>query len=211
MCFSPEASIQSFTVGLIGAFLCVSLGSITDKIIGYFLGFVSLMQGVEYLLWKHQTCDDINRTLSILGMVLNHAQPLVLGFLILMLNPKVNYVKTIMTLMIIYSLVIIPYSMTYVREKKCTLKSQEHGHLVWEWNNMKHARIRYFTFICVLCLIFILGMPNMIFGIIAALGTVISYMTSKIIYPSDVVGALWCYYVAFLPFLYFILRVILKN
>jgi hypothetical protein len=206
MCFSPEASIQSLTMGLIGSFLCVSLGSVTDKIVGYFLGFVSLMQGVEYLLWKNQSCNNINRALSILGMVLNHSQPIVFGILVLLINPKVQYVKTIITLLIIYLLVIIPYSMSYVREKKCTVKSREHGHLVWDWNNMKNARIRYFIFIVVLCLISILGMPSKFIGLIGALGTLVTFTTSKILYPNDVTGALWCYYVAFIPFVYFLLR-----
>ena len=94
MCFSSEASIRSLTAGLLGSFLCVSLGTATDKIMGYFLGFVSLMQGIEYLLWKHQTCNHYNRAISILGMVLNHLRPVILGIVVLLLNPKTQKPKT---------------------------------------------------------------------------------------------------------------------
>ena len=36
MCFSKNASIASFSIGIVGAILCISLGTITDKIVGYF-------------------------------------------------------------------------------------------------------------------------------------------------------------------------------
>ena len=72
MCFSKNASIVSFTIGIVGSILCITLGTATDKIVGYFLGYVSLMQGIEYLLWSHQICDNYNRVVSIIGMLLNN-------------------------------------------------------------------------------------------------------------------------------------------
>lgn len=206
MCFSAEASIQSFIAGIIGSYLTISLGSVDDKIIGYFLGFVSLMQGIEYLLWNHQKCDKYNQFLSYSGMILNHIQPIVFAIIILYFNPKTEYTKTICSLIIIYTLVIIPYSLQYVKEKTCTLKSKCHPHLVWNWNNMKYANIRYITFISVVCLTSILGFPNKIIGIMGAIGLLVSYTTSKIVYPKDAVGALWCYYIAFVPLIYYMLK-----
>jgi nicotinamide riboside transporter PnuC len=90
MCFSPEASIRSLLAGVFGSLLCISLGTTKDKIVGYFLGFVSLMQGIEYLLWKHQKCDNYNKVISITGMILNHLQPFILGVIVLILNPKIE-------------------------------------------------------------------------------------------------------------------------
>ena len=207
MCFSEEASIRSLLAGLIGSGLCISLGTISDKTIGYFLGFVSLMQGIDYLLWRHQKCDMYNRIISVLGMVLNHLQPFVLGLVVLMLNPKNKYNKTIMTLMIIYLIVIIPYSYQFIKMKgTCTLKSENHDHLIWKWNNMPFAQIRYFTFLVVMTSIFILGLPNKMAGLGFALTGLFMYSSSLVVYPREVAGALWCYYTAYIPITYYVLR-----
>ena len=207
MCFSEQASIRSLLAGLIGSGLCVSLGSVSDKIIGYFLGFVSLMQGIDYLLWRHQKCDMYNRVISVLGMILNHLQPFVLGIVVLLLNPKNEYNKTIMSLMIIYLIVIIPYSYQFIKMKgTCTLKGENHDHLIWNWNRLPFARVRYFTFLVVMSAIFILGTPNKMAGSAFAMCGLVMYSTSLIVYPKEVAGALWCYYTAYIPITYYVLR-----
>ena len=207
MCFSEEASIRSLIAGLIGSGLSISLGTISDKIIGYFLGFVSLMQGIDYLLWRHQKCDTYNRVISVLGMVLNHLQPFVLGIVVLMLSPKNKYNKTIMALMVFYLIVIIPYSYQFIKMKgTCTLKGENHDHLIWKWNNMPFARVRYFTFLVVMSSIFILGNPNKMAGLGFALCGLFMYSSSLVVYPREVAGALWCYYTAYIPITYYVLR-----
>ena len=207
MCFSPEASIRSLISGLFGSLLCISLGSVTDKIVGYFLGFVSLMQGIEYLLWKHQKCDNYNRIVSVLGMILNHLQPFILGVVVLLLNPKTTNYNIIVGLMILYLIVIIPYSYQFIKMKgTCTLKGENHEHLIWKWNNMDFAKIRYATFLFVLSAIFVLGVPNKIMGVLFALCGILMYASSLIVYPREVAGALWCYYTAFIPIFYFLFR-----
>lgn len=207
MCFSEEASIRSLLAGLIGSGLCVSLGTVSDKIIGYFLGFVSLMQGIDYLLWRHQKCDMYNRVISVLGMILNHLQPFILGIVVLLLNPKNKYNKTIMTLMIIYLIVIVPYSYQFIKMKgSCTLKGENHDHLIWNWNRLPFASVRYFTFLVVMSAIFILGTPNKMAGIAFAMCGIVMYSTSLIVYPKEVAGALWCYYTAYIPITYYLLR-----
>ena len=207
MCFSPEASIRSLISGLFGSLLCISLGSVTDKIVGYFLGFVSLMQGIEYLLWKHQKCDNYNRIVSVLGMILNHLQPFILGVVVLLLNPKTTNYNIIVGLMILYLIVIIPYSYQFIKMKgTCTLKGENHEHLIWKWNNMDFAKIRYATFLFVLSAIFVLGVPNKIMGVLFALCGILMYVSSLIVYPREVAGALWCYYTAFIPIFYFLFR-----
>jgi hypothetical protein len=130
MCFSERASIVSFFFGIIGSLLLISLGSVNNKIIGYYLIYVSFMQFIDFLLWRHQVCDDYNRLISLLGMLLNHSQPLVLGMIILLFNPK--HKNIIYTLMLVYLCVVIPYSIPFVTNKnlQCTLKGKE-NHLLW--------------------------------------------------------------------------------
>ena len=210
MCFSAEASIRSLLAGITGSLLCISLGTTTDKIVGFFLGFVSLMQGIEYLLWKHQKCDNYNRFISVLGMVLNHLQPLILGIIVLLLNPKTANYRKILTLMVLYLIVFIPYSYQFLRMKgtMCTIKGEsskdEHEHLIWKWNSMPYSQFCYLVFLFVMSSIFILGTPNKSAGLRFAAVATITYATSLFLYPREVAGALWCYYTAYIPFIYYL-------
>jgi hypothetical protein len=125
MCFSERASIESFFFGIIGSLLLISLGGVNNKIFGYYFIYVSFMQFIDFLLWRHQICDDYNRMISFLGMLLNHSQPIVLGILILLFNPI--HKNIIYTLMLVYLCAVIPYSLPFVTDKKlqCTLKGKE--------------------------------------------------------------------------------------
>jgi hypothetical protein len=206
MCFSEQASIVSFTAGILGSALCFSLGTIPDKVIGLFLGYVSLMQGIEFLLWRHQICDDYNRTLSITGMLLNHMQPIMLGLIILYIaRPKTSV--SIIVLMSIYAMIITIYSIPFFENtsNQCTLKN-ETNHLQWKWNTMKGNILVYIFFAFTICAIFILGVK---YGVKFAFITLFTYLSSLFLYPQAVAGAMWCYYVAFLPFIYFMGRLLL--
>lgn len=206
MCFSEQASIVSFTVGILGSALCFSLGTIPDKVVGLFLGYVSFMQGIEFLLWRHQVCDDYNRMLSIAGMLLNHLQPIMLGLIILYIaRPKTSV--SIIVLICIYTVVITIYSIPFFANtpNQCTLKN-ETNHLHWKWNSMKGSLLVYIYFAFTMCSIFILGVK---YGVKFAFITLFTYASSLFLYHRAVAGALWCYYVAFLPLIYFIIRLLL--
>ena len=204
MCFSKNASIVSFTIGIVGSILCITLGTATDKIVGYFLGYVSLMQGIEYLLWSHQICDNYNRVVSIIGMLLNNMQPLVLGLIILYFNPKIRHITWFYFFMLLYLCVGIPYSLSFIKNKKvqCTIKNNNSHHLDWNWNIMNHYRLVYLIFIISECLICILGIPKPKYGWLCAFFILFTYLTSAYFYSSNV-GALWCYYTAFIPLIYY--------
>jgi len=211
MCFSANVSILTFTIGIVSSILCVSLGKPFDKILGYFVGFVSLMQGIDFLLWKHQICDNYNKILSKIGMLLNHLQPIVLGIVILIFNKKINKINKygVIILMIIYLFVIIPYSIQYFTNSKlqCTLKGNKtNPHLIWQWNYMKFFKIVYTIFLITICLLCLIGLPTITEGFWCSLVACITYVTSLIIYPQKSIGALWCFYVIFIPIIYFILR-----
>ena len=209
MCFSENASIVSLITGLIGAVLCISLGGITDKIVGFFLGFIALIQGIEYLLWKHQKCDDYNKIISLLGMLFNHLQPIVLGLIIININTELNErnKNLIIIIMILYLCFIIPYSIQFIDkdEEQCTLKNEDAGHLVWNWNKQNCAGIIYLIFLFTLSVLALLGFPTLETGIMCALTAIITFTSSLVFYHSDYVGALWCYYGAYLPIIYYII------
>lgn len=209
MCFSEKASIISFTVGIIGSLLCISLPTITDKIIGSFMGFVSLMQLVDFFIWRHQKCDDYNKILSFIGMALNHLQPIVLGIAILYFNNKTTHKKIIFLLLFLYLCIIIPYSLEFIQDKNnhCTLKNRKSKHLLWNWNNQNYASIVYPLFTIIMFLLFLFGFPNYKIGLCIGLISIITHIISAIFYPRNSIGTIWCYFTVFIPIIYYVLRI----
>lgn len=205
MCFSERASIVSFFFAIIGSLLLISLDSVNNKIIGYYFIYVSFMQFIDFLLWRHQVCDDYNRMISLMGMLLNNSQPIVLGMIILLFNPK--HQNIIVGLMLLYLCVIIPYSIPFVTDKKlqCTLKGKE-NHLLWNWNLLKYNEIMYFIYLFVVCGLFIYGLTNYKIGFISAFIAIITYVSSLFLYAQKYVGTIWCYYSVFIPIISYLLQ-----
>lgn len=205
MCFSPLASLSTFIIGIIGCILTITLGTPTDKLVGLFFGFVSSMQGIEFALWENQTCNDMNKIISILGMLLNHLQPIVLSILILLLNHDLSTLtkQIIILSTIIYAIVITAYSLQFKSDDGCTIKN-EYNHLEWDWNKMKNRTIVYMLFLFMLILLFYIGTPDKKSGIILSVISLISYLISFFIYRKErVVGSLWCLFASFTPVLWY--------
>ena len=205
MCFSPLASLSTFIIGIIGAILCISLGTPTDKLVGYFFGFVSSMQGIEFALWENQDCNTINKIISVLGMVLNHLQPIVLSILILLLNNDLSHTtkQIIIISTIIYAITITAYSIQFASDDGCTIKN-EYNHLEWDWNGMKYRNIAYMLFLFMLVMLFYIGTPDKKSGILLSIISLVSYLISFFIYKDKkAVGSLWCLFASFTPILWF--------
>jgi len=132
MCFSEQMSIIAFSVGMIGSILVYSLGKIYDKIVGLWIGFVSCMQLVDFFLWRNQTCNRINYITSIVGIILNHLQPIMLGIIILCVNTELSYqdIKTILWILLIYICTMVPYTWQCIVKTQCTLKDNN-NHMDW--------------------------------------------------------------------------------
>lgn len=202
MCYSANASLLAFASGIFFSGWMASWGNPSYQVIGLFIAFVSLMQGIEYLLWKHPICDNYHKNLSIAGMILNHSQPIVLAALILFLNPNTPNKTNILLLTLLYTLLIVPYSSQYLTEEslQCTNVARcDDPHLVWNWNNMPYHVPMYLFYLSLFIGLPILGLPDKKVGSIFALLTVVSYGTSTILYNRDVLGSLWCFYTAFAP------------
>ncbi len=200
MCFSKEISLSTFTVGtVLSLYIFFGMGSPTDKIIGGFFGYVSLMQFIEYLLWDHQICDDYHKSISNAGMWLNHLQPVVLGILVLLYGPDKYRLHTLVMIGL-YSVAVIKYSLQYTEDKHCTAPKKDNPHLVWNWNTMEHSFNMYLLFLVTMMTLYIFGMRKN--GIIFAILSVISLVTSMLVYPRGSIGAMWCLFAAFSPLIY---------
>ena len=195
MCFSKEVSLVTFILGLFTSYLCYSVNTPEYKIIGLFFAFVILMQGIDYLLWEHQQCDDLNKNISTTGMLLNHLQPIILFIL---KNVYLKTSKVEVFVLIVYLMFIIPYSLQFIKDKKCTEKSKN-NHLLWKWNGLDYAEIVYIIFLITLV---ILSSFNKSFSLIIFLSFFLSYF---IYHNETVVGNMWCFFAVFAPLFFYIL------
>jgi len=211
MCFNYESSIAALIVGLAGSIALFRLGSINDKILGAFFGYVALMQGIDALLWKHQTCDDFHKNVTSLGMTLNLTQPLVLAILIFMFNPKLKYGTSIAVIFIIYLLCFICFINKNHGMSFCTTPRKDDPHLVWNWT-MFETRTRDWTiYLSALCLLLVLGLSSLVSGIIVAISFVLGATVSFVMYPRQSVGSIWCFLSALAPACMYSYRMLPKQ
>lgn len=141
MCYSANLSLLSFSFGLFASFMLINFGNkqseSTNKVIGYFYLFVTLMQFVEYLLWIDIDCaNGLNRVGSYLGPILNHLQPIVLLILASTFLKSANVISPsiIISVNIIYLIYCVYQYVKYVTNKSnLCVRTNNCNHLDWTW------------------------------------------------------------------------------
>jgi hypothetical protein len=141
MCYTQNLSLLSFLFGISCSFILIELGNEssvnTNKTIGYFFMFVSLMQFVEFLLWSDTTCKNAwNKIGSSIGPLLNHLQPVILVALssaFLQSNELIDN-NILVGTNGLYILYVLTKYKDYIQDEDnlCTKLNSE-GHLNWNW------------------------------------------------------------------------------
>ena len=200
MCWSAEVSAISLFIGISTSAILFLVGSISEKILAGYLAFVSLMQGVEYLLWTNQNCNERHKQTAIAGMSLNLAQPLVLALLAMWLNPKANR-NLLLAFVGLYIVAILPSIQLYLsqQELQCTHPQSEDPHLVWRWTTLPNEVFYHGAYLLTLCAVAWVGLPNPFYGKLFAVGLLGSYTASRILYERSVFGSTWCWFVNLAP------------
>jgi hypothetical protein len=213
MCYSAPVSLAAFTVGAFFSYLLYLENEISYKIIGLFLGFVTIMQLIEFLLWTHQYCDLYNKSVSFLGMIFNYLQPLVLGFLLLYFYknmPKLNK-QIIIGILITYTILAILYMIQFLFiENKCSYK-KDNPYLLWNWGQMKNSEwINRIYLIAVISMVYI-GIPDKLFAMTFIIIGNLALLFSYLFYPRPFIGAIWCLFVAFIPVILYLYIKLIKK
>jgi hypothetical protein len=141
MCYTQNLSLLSFLFGISCSFILIELGNEssvnTNKTIGYFFMFVSLMQFVEFLLWSDINCKNSwNKIGSSIGPLLNHLQPVILVALsgsFLQSNELIDN-NVLVGTNGLYILYVLTKYKDYIQDENnlCTKLNSE-GHLNWNW------------------------------------------------------------------------------
>lgn len=141
MCYSADLSLASLSFGIFASLMLINFGSKqsiqTNKAIGYFFLFVSLMQLVEYFLWIDIDCvNGFNKAGSLLGPILNHLQPVVLLIIASTLLEPNNLISPsiVIPANILYLIYCGYQYVKYVSdESNFCVKTNDREHLDWTW------------------------------------------------------------------------------
>ncbi len=193
MCFSEKASLTTLLIGLISSALVFSLGKPNDKLWGLFFAFVSLMQLIEVLLWRHQTCDRYNQIVSFMGKFFNLMQPVVL-FLLVMYFRKPTETKSLYVLVALYLAFVVFANNWNPSQQQCIVKGSD-NHLHYPWSTL----VSHLIFVVALT-----GVAYLAGCKTAPWVILLSYLVSYIFYgPVNLVGEMWCILTVFIPLLYY--------
>lgn len=193
MCFNEQVSIGTYIIGMAG---CLNLYfNLNLKVEAIFFAWVVQMQLIEYFLWNNQSCNQDNINTTKTGIVINHLEPIVLWIAIILLSSHKLpiYVNILMG---VFLLVTYIYTKNVFMDK-CTLK--EGSHLIWNWNQGDYAVHYYLFFLLCMNLLIIYGLDN---GNKLSMLVTGSYIISVILYYNEKsVGAMWCFFAAFAPWI----------
>jgi len=214
MCFNPEVSITTYIVGIIGCILLILNNDVNFIPQAIFFIWVIHMQLIEFFLWKNQPCNQMNKNISIIGMIINNMEPIILWLAIIIFSDKKlpTWIHLIMALYLIASFYISYKSYTDNKTSCTTVTPESSPHLNWKWNEGNiFTNIFYIFFLLVCVLLSIYGLS---YGMVMAFIFLLSFFASFLIYgKSHSVGAMWCFIAAFVPIvLPFICKIpILQN
>lgn len=166
--------------------------------IGYFYLFVSLMQLVEYFIWKDINCKTgLNMIGASLGPILNHLQPVVM---LLLLSYYMKSSKRVpkfglYALNTVYLFYVFVKYIEYIYNKdNLCVKTNSCGHINWTWKG-KFDYIFYFAVSIVNSLNYLENTNFMVTFIISYILLFIS-----IFQFNKNIGEFWCLMVTGVPF-----------
>ena len=130
-----------FIFGISTSLLLINYGNKENnkinKAIGLFYIFISLMQFVEYLIWKDINCTSgYNNLASYIGLLLLYLQPLILLLLCRKYLDSKNIIhnKIILIINIIFIFYVLYCYNNYIKnENNLCITTNEENHLVWKW------------------------------------------------------------------------------
>ena len=203
MCYSKDLSLTSLSFGIIASLSLIYFGnsqsSSTNKAIGYFFLFVTLMQLVEYFLWIDIDCvNGFNKIGALLGPIFNHLQPIVL---LVLANIYLQPANLISSSMVIPANVLYLFYICYQYYKYISItsnlciKTNAYDHLDWTWK-------KEFNYIFYFAISFI-NIANFYTNTNLMVSFGISYLllVISIFNFNKNVGEFWCLMVTGIPFI----------
>lgn len=196
MCYTAKDSLIAYSINFVSSIILFKTSNdLQYKVISLFLLFVGQMQLFDYLFWKNQECNIINKIATRLAIIFNHLQPIVLFLLQYYYGFKQNIFA--LTIIILYAILSINYNKEAFNKIVCTLP--ENYKMDWKWNKLNNSKIYYTLFLGYL-IVASFNFKQKNFQILFALISIITFfVATKTPVLNYSVGRIWCYYGALLP------------
>jgi len=199
MCYDAETSRNAFVIGIVSSIVLYYSTQKTEyKAIALFLGYVTLMQGFDYLFWTHPPPSDINRVATKAAAVVNWMQPVIL--FLLLRTTQTKQTTTIKHMVLIYFMIVVCYLTVHWNKLSFTeVKPDSAPSLRWDWIRFKGSNelgILYLIVFIYTSYTFLNSSTNLLF-LLLILGTFVFSVSKH--YINATYGRFWCYYAAYTP------------
>lgn len=206
MCYDARTSIESLSVGIVGAaslFLLhahsQSVSSQEYKTLAVFLGFVTLMQFFDYVFWTNPIGTPANYYATKAAILVNHLQPLVLAGAAFYFTQHELGPWSRATL-VMYLALALPYTWQALANVHGTTRSVSGPGLFWEWNYQQYGWLIYALFLSVLVAVPMESFQAPSIKAMTVFSTLFTFLFSMYKYSAEAsVGRFWCYFASFIP------------
>jgi len=217
MCYSAEASLVAFFLGLLGQLLLYSKGGRQAQSFALALTSVTAIQAYEYVLWKNPCSEtnSTNRDVSRLTLLTILAQPLIIYLAATYSAPKSTRLRTALLFGALGYLILAvveaskqwdsvtcsePYGLT-TSGTECTATSCG---LEWQFINTIPAGVWAYYLLLILASVYI-GIQNKTSASIVAAFILAAYALSAGLHGKQrSVASHWCFYAVLLPWVLYI-------
>lgn len=178
MCYNAEISLKTFIYGCISAIILIILNNTLYSNILIVFSF-TLMQLLEYFVWKNINNKKIIKNLSICGIFLIFFQLIILNYFT---NIKYRFylLSCLFFFFILYLIIIFPTTNLYMEKGK-------NGHLIWHW-----SIIPFIWYIIIFLFYLIpLYLSKRYFAFFYCLITI--FISLYFFYKYKTFGTMWCY------------------
>ena len=209
MCWNQYVSINTFVFGVFVLLIIAfnprysnyKIDFFKNKYAYLFLLTVISMQFLEFLLWRNINNQQINKVVSILGIILLALQP----FSSLLL---LNNITLRNNLIFIYSIPTILFLIYNFINTNVYTKVSKYNHLSWQWtyynpnSNIEKIVIMFYLFFLFFPLFY-----NKYYKAIAIL--IAFFIINHYYYKDGSSGSIWCFFVN-IVMLYFLIQLLIQ-
>jgi hypothetical protein len=204
MCFTPNSSLLTFTLGTVFSIILIYFGNPKYKLentsFGIFFIFISAIQFMDFLFWIDlKNTIGVNKIMSIIGPLLNVGQPTILYIIkILTMKPNIlslNYFNLLILFFnFIYFCILIKNYITYIIQDKLVTNTK-HGHLNWPW--LDYFNPYYYLFLFGINIFYLTNFKYSLFVFLI----IYFLLFLSIEYFNKTIEEIWCFFGSFIPIL----------
>ena len=209
MCWNKDISLNTFIFACLALLFIYftntyskyKLHAFDNPLVYVFLFQVSIMQLIEYFLWKNLKDKSLNEYLSRIAHFFVTTQPITV--MLMIENITIKY-----SLLFIYIIFLITYTVFKYNYSPTILQTSigKNGHLQWEWINSNGYGNK--VLLIIYLLIYVIAFLLINNKEISVIGLLTLFISLFFYYKDNTFGSMWCWlYNVFM--LYFIVNILL--